>query len=65
MADLAALLTGLRRVLMLDYVPGANPVLLSQALAPLQQTLPGWQGKVGCGGLRTEPQSGSSNFQHA
>lgn len=44
LGDLAALLTGLRCVVMLDYAPGATPQQLGQALAPLQQTLPGWAG---------------------
>lgn len=45
LGDLAALLTGLRCVLMLDYAPGTTPQQLAQALAPLQTMLPGWRGE--------------------
>jgi hypothetical protein len=53
LGDVAALLTGLRCAVMLDYAPGATPQQLAQALAPLQQALPGWTGEEG-GEVNTE-----------
>lgn len=46
LGDLAALLSGLRVVLMLDYAPGTTPQqLLAAVLTPVQQALPAWQGE--------------------
>lgn len=44
LGDLAALLSGLRVVLMLDYAAGITPQQLGEVLQPLQHTLPGWTG---------------------
>jgi hypothetical protein len=48
LGDLAALLTGLRPLLMLDYAPVTSPLQLQQALAPLQTTWPTWTGGAVC-----------------
>lgn len=44
--DLAGLLSGLRSVIMLDTAPGATPDMVQQALQPLTELLPGFQGRI-------------------
>jgi hypothetical protein len=43
--DLAALLSGLRPLIMLDYAAGVTPAQLTQVLQPLPQLLPQFQGE--------------------
>eukprot|EP00879_Flechtneria_rotunda_P004457 GHRR01004709.1.p1 GENE.GHRR01004709.1~~GHRR01004709.1.p1 ORF type:complete len:292 (+),score=86.10 GHRR01004709.1:583-1458(+) len=44
--DLAALLCGIRNYIMLDYAPGTTLQQLTQALEPLGQLLPGFNGCI-------------------